>query len=541
MSTEAKQTQNPKDETRTTAVPPSSTVAATSITQSAPPITQPLPSRFGIQSFTPIGSQATSFTRPEIPSNLSLGSQPQPQPQPRVTVNPAITTVTTCVVTPSGSQTTSTTKTTVTTAKVVPVAKVVQASANVPSKPSTSHAVQSAPVGGARSKMETVQSNENKLLQGLLECAVCTDELKEPRLLSCLHSFCTQCLTSMFESSDQRSRLYRRLTCPLCRKVDNIPAGGIPCLPIDHRAESLRDLLKPRLLMQAHTSDCESGFPKLCGNCKTPASIFCVDCMDLYCASCDSRHRQSNYARDHVTLEVGGGSEAAESHDVTFCRRHNKVKQAYCYDCNAELCAFCAVSEQHGSHDVQSLKLVTELLYTHVNKLLPTMETVLERKRVKLSQLETLYQEREEAFTALNKLITERTAALIENLEKQRDELLEQLTVKHTGLVRRTVSNKEDLVRDIGRLETLPNNARNAATTLRASKLRQYDAELFELEDPDTIILDATLTDYFDFQFETLVPSVGQLQFVSSAFASDEAAAVVEPPPSGQETIDTLS
>lgn len=59
--------------------------------------------------------------------------------------------------------------------------------------------------------------------QDELVCSICTDFLVKPRSLSCLHSFCEECLTQLWRVSGEPSTL----TCPECRAKTSISAEGI--------------------------------------------------------------------------------------------------------------------------------------------------------------------------------------------------------------------------------------------------------------------------------------------------------------------------
>ena len=59
----------------------------------------------------------------------------------------------------------------------------------------------------------------------LFECSVCLESLinKQPRLLSCGHTFCTPCLQLM--------SIGNIVNCPKCRSPTQVPPGGVQYLP----------------------------------------------------------------------------------------------------------------------------------------------------------------------------------------------------------------------------------------------------------------------------------------------------------------------
>ena len=65
------------------------------------------------------------------------------------------------------------------------------------------------------------------LTSSLLECAVCREELKDPRTLSCGHIFCLTCIEQ--QASQSASKV--QLTCVCCHKLLWLPGGGSHQLP----------------------------------------------------------------------------------------------------------------------------------------------------------------------------------------------------------------------------------------------------------------------------------------------------------------------
>ena len=85
------------------------------------------------------------------------------------------------------------------------------------------------------------QSDLRAKLEQEVTCAICLDQLKDPKLLPCHHSFCKTCL-----ERHQRSREQQRdiLLCPVCKKVIPLSSSGIDALPIDFKYKNLVDLIQ---------------------------------------------------------------------------------------------------------------------------------------------------------------------------------------------------------------------------------------------------------------------------------------------------------
>ncbi len=51
------------------------------------------------------------------------------------------------------------------------------------------------------------------------ECSVCLDEYKDPRLLSCYHTYCTDCLEDLLKAGCERPSCIR---CPECKEYTKV-------------------------------------------------------------------------------------------------------------------------------------------------------------------------------------------------------------------------------------------------------------------------------------------------------------------------------
>ena len=68
-----------------------------------------------------------------------------------------------------------------------------------------------------------------KKVTAQLECSICLDEYKDPKLLSCFHVFCKQCLKPLVLHEREQSILH----CPNCRHTTVVPPQGVEGQEID--------------------------------------------------------------------------------------------------------------------------------------------------------------------------------------------------------------------------------------------------------------------------------------------------------------------
>lgn len=62
-----------------------------------------------------------------------------------------------------------------------------------------------------------------KNLKKEAECPLCSETVKEPKTLPCLHSFCLNCLDK--HAGHARRRQKEKLKCPVCPTEFNVPKG----------------------------------------------------------------------------------------------------------------------------------------------------------------------------------------------------------------------------------------------------------------------------------------------------------------------------
>ena len=134
-----------------------------------------------------------------------------------------------------------------------------------------------------------------KKLEEQLNCAICLETYKDPKLLQCFHIYCRQCLVKLVVR-DQQGQL--SLTCPTCRQATPIPANGVTGLQSAFQVNHLLEILE-QYKKSKDTAGSQEGVKcvvthpiptKKVANCfehkDKERELYCETCADLICFKC---------------------------------------------------------------------------------------------------------------------------------------------------------------------------------------------------------------------------------------------------------------
>ncbi|XP_035657941.1 E3 ubiquitin-protein ligase TRIM56-like [Branchiostoma floridae] len=190
----------------------------------------------------------------------------------------------------------------------------------------------------------------NRLLEDFLECQICLQPYCRPKVLSCLHSFCQQCLEEVLK----KQKVKTELDCPTCRTKSLLPGGGVAELKDNFFVESLKDTI------DVHKKLTNEGESLVCGSCETKsgAESFCTECGFFLCDECVAIHRRIAVTRGHQV--IGVEQLKAESDTVKIkprplppCRVHSQeALKFFCTNCSEAICQVCTALS-HKDHNYE--------------------------------------------------------------------------------------------------------------------------------------------------------------------------------------------
>lgn len=144
-------------------------------------------------------------------------------------------------------------------------------------------------------------------IQKLLQCSICLDRFKQPKLLPCQHTFCQEpCLEGLVRGYSLN------LKCPECRAEHRLPYNGVAGFPNNLTIKSFLDLRRKRTRNDsgdvergggagAASADCgqiEQPVPSTaaasrsgCANCNRETFLAkCSHCTQILCEPCTKSH-----------------------------------------------------------------------------------------------------------------------------------------------------------------------------------------------------------------------------------------------------------
>ena len=220
-------------------------------------------------------------------------------------------------------------------------------------------------------------------LRDKVSCSVCSDIFTDPKQLSCLHSFCLNCLNQWYRTCGGG----RTVKCPKCRTLSRVPASGdLKDLPTSFYLNGLIDVLAIKECNSTHVT---------CGNCekKSSEASYCFQCCIFYCEECLIGHNMMRSNKDHRFLAVKEFQDRDYEEVLkrpTFCPkpRHEKEElKFFCNNCETAVCQTCFALE-HTGHALEHIEDEAERQKTEMQNVVQTQRQNLQEKKNSVRQLD---------------------------------------------------------------------------------------------------------------------------------------------------------
>ena len=287
-----------------------------------------------------------------------------------------------------------------------------------------------------------------------LECSICLDTYNEPKTISCLHTFCSQCLENHARASHRQGKF----RCPECQAQIDLPEGNrFDSLPTSFFHNSLLSLLAVR-----QSGD---GSSITCGNCKKKSSDvhYCFDCARFMCLDCLSAHEVMRATFEgHKVMPVK--EFQTEDYEALLKRQpycseqyhEREITRFFCLSCQSCVCHACIVTD-HRNHEVILLdkaadnekgNIMAEAAATRENE--KALKDVIRKFEETISKLETnvaiAKRGISESAETMIKKIRECEREAIDSVERTRATRLEKINSakeKAESLLKQTIQAVE--------------------------------------------------------------------------------------------------
>ena len=256
-----------------------------------------------------------------------------------------------------------------------------------------------------------------------ITCGVCSKPYNDPRILSCLHSFCLQCLHHEIEKSGSQ----QMFQCPICEQNTSIPVGGASVLP-----QNLH--LGFEVEVAGYMSKMTSNSDVASEGSSDPAVVFCCACNHFLCAFCLEHHKRNRMWSKHKI--VGLDQEGARQLHTTmkpgdhYCSQPNHEDNKlnfYCETCSLLVCLHCT-TVTHKSHSVKEISTVAKTHQIEIsgaledaNEVVTKLTGAIDENKRMIEQVEisnrTAFLAINQAFEILQQTLEERKKTLLSELE----------------------------------------------------------------------------------------------------------------------------
>ena len=133
-----------------------------------------------------------------------------------------------------------------------------------------------------------------------LNCPVCLDRYKDPKLLQCFHAYCKKCLRTLIN----RSTAQIPPICPECRQVISVPVKGVEGFTSAFHLERLLGIMQEdHKKEKQHDSEHDDEEVKI--SCSEhddeEVKLYCETCQKLICFKCVTKGGE-HQGHDHEVL-----------------------------------------------------------------------------------------------------------------------------------------------------------------------------------------------------------------------------------------------
>jgi len=238
-------------------------------------------------------------------------------------------------------------------------------------------------------------------LDDLLTCGICFEKFRgrNPKTLSCGHSFCSPCITDMLKTKRDSSGTWNdTINCPLCRKQTEIPEGNVEDLPACFTCNKLESVVRQMKDTYLKCSLCQ----------QADVSYYCLKCLTRMCRRCKGNH--DKLQPNHHQLNINSTSV-----NYLICDEHGTHVTYFCVTCAKSVCTTCRLKD-HSGHKVHELTFENRKVS---RDLMDTLDAKEKSANERLERVKNIQRYFNEGMETVKQQLKEHYQQLIAELEQQ--------------------------------------------------------------------------------------------------------------------------
>ncbi|XP_052803098.1 tripartite motif-containing protein 45-like [Mya arenaria] len=278
---------------------------------------------------------------------------------------------------------------------------------------------------------DVLQSTPTMQAEDFSVCSLCQETFKRPKILTCLHTFCCECLNDYIGKNVENASKAVVFSCPSCDMDIEVPA-----LATDGR---YADVIKNDQFMESFV-ELKNALQddKSCDICvRRDASVvaknWCTDCNDALCEACSQVHLHVKVTSSHTMTSLEEMRKQPldlimRKKSKVNCDRHGESITLFCVDCKDPLCVQClAVSHRRCENVITVNDAVTSK--TDIDNILETLRSF-QMSLDNVDGLSVVEKELEDSVENTRNEITYLSNSLCAKIREQEQFLLKRLDEK---------------------------------------------------------------------------------------------------------------
>ncbi|XP_070709787.1 E3 ubiquitin-protein ligase TRIM21-like [Pempheris klunzingeri] len=273
------------------------------------------------------------------------------------------------------------------------------------------------------------------LTEEQLLCSICLDVFTDPVTLPCGHNFCKGCVMQHWDSSVQ-------CQCPSCKEVFMKRLDLRVNIFISEMAALFRQSAGKDNPQVAEPGDvlCD-----VCTDTKMKALRSCLVCLASYCETHLKPHLTALRLKRHQL------TDPVENLEGRMCMMHDKPLELFCKTDQTCVCMLCPVLD-HKSHEVIPLKEQFEKKKAELGKREAEIYRMIQERRLRIQDIKHSAKLSKEAADREMADGVQVFTALIQSLERARDDLLKMIEEKQNTAEKQAKGFIQDLEQEISEL-----------------------------------------------------------------------------------------